>query len=206
MPNFKICGALATLSLVTRTEKPSGGLLIAVSMPIVPPAPVRFSITICWPIARDTGSPTRRATKSSPPPGASGTMKRTGRLGHVASVVPCARAAFGPCGARVIPPSSAMPPAAARLINVRRSILGNSFPHRFFESILHFDVGLRNDLAEFLGLRRNELAILRRGHDPQHDALRVQRLRDRAVAQSRHYDVIEARDDRARRGGGREQP
>src|SRR6516162_7083807 len=177
MPNFKICGALATLSLVTRTEKPSGGLLIAVSMPIVPPAPVRFSITICWPIARDTGSPTRRATKSSPPPGASGTMKRTGRLGHVASVVPCARAAFGPCGARVIPPSSAMPPAAARLINVRRSILGNSFPHRFFESILHFDVGLR-----------------------------VQRWRDRPVAQSRYYDVIEARDDRARRGGGREQP
>src|SRR5207342_1617696 len=32
-------------------------------MPIVPPAPVRFSITIWWPIARDTDSPTTRATK-----------------------------------------------------------------------------------------------------------------------------------------------
>src|SRR6516162_1746511 len=95
-------------------------------MPMVPPAPVRFSITICWPIARDTDSPTTRATKSSPPPGASGTMKRTGRLGHVVSVAPCARAASGPCGAWAISPSSAMPAAAARLINVRRSILGNS--------------------------------------------------------------------------------
>src|SRR5262245_23019709 len=27
-------------------------------MPMVPPAPVRFSMTTCWPIARDTGSPT----------------------------------------------------------------------------------------------------------------------------------------------------
>src|SRR6516162_1269829 len=175
-------------------------------MPIVPPAPVRFSITICWPIARDTGSPTTRATKSRPPPGASGTMNRTGR-GHAASVAPCARAAFGPCGAWAIPPSSAMPPAPARLINVRRSILGNSFsPSCSLKSILHFDVGLRNDLAEFLRLRRNELAVLRRSHDPRHNALRVQRLRDRPVAQGRHYDAIEARDDRARRGGGREQP
>src|SRR5262245_18846911 len=37
-------------------------------MPMVPPAPVRFSMTICWPIERDIVSPTTRATKSSPPP------------------------------------------------------------------------------------------------------------------------------------------
>src|SRR5262249_30094972 len=85
--------------------------------------------------------------------------------------------------------------------------LGQFFPPiGSLKSILHFGVGLRNDLAEFLGLRCNELAILRGGHDPRHDALRVQRLRDRPVAPSRRYDVIEARDDRARRGGGREQP
>src|SRR5262249_56660299 len=142
-------------------------------MPMVPPAPVRFSITICWPIARDIDSPTTRATKSSPPPGASGTMKRTGRLGHAVSVVPCARAAFGPCGAWAIPPSSAMPPA--RAFDKRPPLdLGQFFlPGVFLESILHFDVGLRNDLAEFLRLGRNELAVLRRSHDPRHNALGV---------------------------------
>src|SRR2546430_1208273 len=65
-----------------RTEYPSGGLFIAVSMPIVPPAPVRFSITTCWPSSRDICSPITRATKSSPPPAASGTMNRTGRFGQ----------------------------------------------------------------------------------------------------------------------------
>src|SRR6266516_438497 len=174
-------------------------------MPMVPPAPVRFSMTTCWPIARDTGSPTTRATKSRPPPGASGTMKRTGRLGHAASDVPCARAGFGPCGAWAIPPSSAMPPAAARLMNVRRSMLGNLSSPSLFESILHFDVGLRNDLAEFLGLRCNERAVLRRRQDARHDALHLQLPGDRLVAQARRHDLIEARDDRLRHGGGREQ-
>ena len=46
-----------------------------------PPAPVLFSITICWPSARDTGSPVNRARKSVPPPAASMTTTRTGRLG-----------------------------------------------------------------------------------------------------------------------------
>ena len=55
--------------------------------------------------------------------------------------------------------------------------LGQFFlPVVFFESILHFDVGLRNDLAEFLRLRRNEHAVLRRSHDAWHDALGVQHL------------------------------
>src|SRR6185369_93420 len=63
-------------------------------MPIVPPAPVRFSITTCWPISRATRSPTTRATKSSPPPAASGTMNRTGRFGQLpSSARPCAPAA-----------------------------------------------------------------------------------------------------------------
>ena len=50
------------------------------------------------------------------------------------------------------------------------------------------------------------IVVLRRSHDARHDALGVQRLGDRPVAQARHHDLVEARDDRARRGGGREQP
>src|SRR5437588_7699714 len=76
-------------------------------MPIVPPAPVRFSMNTCWPSPRETYSPTSRATKSSPPPAANGTMKRTGRFGQS-----CARAT---CGA-----NSAV--AAMPLMKVRRRI------------------------------------------------------------------------------------
>ncbi|OLB79101.1 MAG: hypothetical protein AUI16_02060 [Alphaproteobacteria bacterium 13_2_20CM_2_64_7] len=93
-------------------------------MPIVPPAPVRFSMTICWLIARDIASPTTRATKSSPPPGASGTMKRTGRLGHSVSEdrAACARAALGRSAPCTTPPRSATAPPAALLIKVRLSM------------------------------------------------------------------------------------
>src|SRR5262245_24295088 len=95
-------------------------------MPIVPPAPVRFSMTICWPIARVIASPTTRATKSSPPPGASGTMKRTGRLGHSSDAgVGCARVVLGESRTGATPPSNASPPAAVRVMNVRRSIFDN---------------------------------------------------------------------------------
>jgi hypothetical protein len=50
-------------------------------MPIVPPAPVRFSTTTVWPSVRDSTSPTWRAMKSIAPPGASGTMNRIVLLG-----------------------------------------------------------------------------------------------------------------------------
>src|ERR1043165_7830829 len=61
------------------------------SMPMVPPAPpVRFSTRNCWPSWRETFSPTSRAMKSSPPPAARCTMKRTGWFGQS-----CARAMCG---------------------------------------------------------------------------------------------------------------
>ena len=50
-------------------------------MPMVPPAPVRFSTTICCPSPRDTYSPVSRARKSVPPPAASITTTRTWRFG-----------------------------------------------------------------------------------------------------------------------------
>jgi hypothetical protein len=58
--------------------------------------------------------------KSMAPPGASGTMKRTGRFGH--SAAPWARAAPAP--------AMASPVAAAPLMNPRRAILLMSLPHK----------------------------------------------------------------------------
>src|SRR5262245_23108729 len=88
-------------------------------MPIVPPAPVRFSITTCWPIARDIVSAVTRATKSRPPPGAKGTMKRIGRLGQAWSTCPWARALGNP--------TTATHAAKARSMRQRRSILSMLF-------------------------------------------------------------------------------
>src|SRR5215831_8629925 len=90
-------------------------------MPMVPPAPVRFSITTCWPIDRDIGSAVTRATKSSPPPAASGTMKRIGRFGQA-----------GSAGWARAPSAAAMPAISAPLMMVRRSISRMLLLPRFF--------------------------------------------------------------------------
>ena len=45
-------------------------------MPVVPPAPATFSITICCPSVRDMCSPTMRAMMSVGPPAANGTIMR----------------------------------------------------------------------------------------------------------------------------------
>ena len=50
-------------------------------MPVVPPAPATFSITICWPSVRDMCSATMRATTSVGPPAANGTTMVIGRSG-----------------------------------------------------------------------------------------------------------------------------
>ena len=55
---------------------------MAASMPMVPPAPVRFSTTTCCPMVNVMRSPIARAMKSIAPPGASGTMNRTGLFGQ----------------------------------------------------------------------------------------------------------------------------
>src|SRR5688572_17114688 len=53
------------------------------SAPIVPVAPPRFSITTDWPHASPSFCPTMRAWMSSGPPGANGTIMRTGLAGEV---------------------------------------------------------------------------------------------------------------------------
>jgi hypothetical protein len=45
------------------------------------PAPARFSITIDWPSARESGSAIARDTKSAAPPGAKPTTSLIGRAG-----------------------------------------------------------------------------------------------------------------------------
>src|SRR3954467_4467636 len=54
-------------------------------MPVamVPPAPARLSTTTAWPKSSASRAPTKRATRSTDPPGANGTSMRTGRVGYV---------------------------------------------------------------------------------------------------------------------------
>src|SRR5216684_2929622 len=67
---------------------PSGVACAARVVPVVPPAPVTFSTTTCWPSVRDMWSPTMRATTSVGPPAAKGTMRVMGRSGYAACAVP----------------------------------------------------------------------------------------------------------------------
>src|SRR5688500_12468726 len=54
-----------------------------------PPAPPRLSTTNCWPRYSDSLFENTRAVMSLPPPGANGTMTRTGFVGYFcASTVP----------------------------------------------------------------------------------------------------------------------
>ena len=52
-------------------------------MPVVPPAPTTFSITMVWPSVFDMWSVTMRAMTSVGPPAANGTMTVIGRVGIV---------------------------------------------------------------------------------------------------------------------------
>src|SRR5216117_1553803 len=55
---------------------------------MLPPAPARFSTTNCWPRVSLSFAPTILAMMSTGPPGAKGTMTRTGLFGQ-----PCAKQA-----------------------------------------------------------------------------------------------------------------
>ena len=52
-----------------------------IGIDVVLPAPGRLSTRNCWPIALLRGGEMARAMKSEPPPGANGTMMRTGLVG-----------------------------------------------------------------------------------------------------------------------------
>src|ERR687896_2032762 len=88
---------------------PSGVAFEAISVPMVAPAPGRFSMTIAWPRRPLNFSPTVRATMSTPPPGGKGAMNRIGLVGY------CAAAAA----------AKATKPAATA---IRRTTIGTGFP------------------------------------------------------------------------------
>src|SRR5512137_958760 len=70
------------------TVLPSGGDCATACVPIMPPAPPRFSITTWVPSASPIAGAAMRLTMSTEPPGGKGTTMRSGRRS-------CARAATG---------------------------------------------------------------------------------------------------------------
>src|ERR1700674_2059493 len=88
---------------------PSEALLATARVAMVPPAPPRFSTTICWPIDLLILSATMRPSASLPPPGGNGMTRVTGRVGYAWAV-----AAPGVSDQAVAP--------ATRTMNARRLI------------------------------------------------------------------------------------
>ena len=72
---------MVSVLAVINSVYPSGAERPAASMPIMLPAPGRFSTKNCWPIDCDKCCASTRAEMSVPPPGADGTMIFTGREG-----------------------------------------------------------------------------------------------------------------------------
>ena len=83
-------GLTAWVSNTISQVLPSGGALATTALPVLPEAPVRFSITIVAPRRCDRPACARRATASTEPPGGNGTTIRIGPEGQL-----CARAASG---------------------------------------------------------------------------------------------------------------
>src|SRR5712691_1801213 len=83
---------------------PSGGAFATRPEPIVPPAPVTFSTTTCWPKIFDIGPATSRATVSDGPPAWNGATMVTNRVGKS-----CARAPGAPASCSAAPSAAARP-------------------------------------------------------------------------------------------------
>src|SRR5437868_1054646 len=58
--------------------EPSAGAFTSAAVPVMLPAPGRFSITSGWPSALESDGPTARVTASMPAPGDEVTMMRSG--------------------------------------------------------------------------------------------------------------------------------
>ena len=109
---------------------PSGGARTTSSVPTLLPAPGRFSTTNCWPSRSESHWPTKRATMSVDPPGANGTIKRTGRVGYV-----CPFAMSGTTGRAAAPAARCRNRRRGSLMVLsQRSFCGTSLPVPFANS------------------------------------------------------------------------
>src|SRR6516164_4043987 len=84
---LRLAATVCVLAVAMPIVSPSGAALATASAPILPLAPVRFSITICWPSRWLSFCATMRAMISVLLPAGKGTTKRTGRSGHPSSPV-----------------------------------------------------------------------------------------------------------------------
>jgi hypothetical protein len=78
---------IAAAAAAMTKAPPSGAARATASMPMLPPAPVRFSTTAPTPVAAWMAWATKRAARSDAPPGVKGETMRTGPAGQG-----CARA------------------------------------------------------------------------------------------------------------------
>lgn len=88
---------------------PSAGALTTASVPRMPAAPARLSMTTGWPTRLARASPMVRAMMSVAPPALKGTTTRMGLVGHAAGLPACARALVAPVASRLVPPMAASP-------------------------------------------------------------------------------------------------
>src|ERR1700694_5018035 len=126
--------------------EPSGVALTAVSTPTVSPPPAGLSTTTNLPNDSASFCAIRRADASVPPPGANGTMRRTGLAGYVAG---CADTCTEAAAARTANPSLAktnVDSSDAERVFSNRAFMGQSYI-----SNLHEDPGKSMQLRMELG-------------------------------------------------------
>src|SRR6516162_4151442 len=92
-------GLTAWVSNTSRNVVPSGGDVTAACVPIAPPAPARFSMTIVVLRSAWSSGWTRRAIWSVVPPGGNGTMNRIGLAGPLWASYLLIVTSFGGLGA-----------------------------------------------------------------------------------------------------------
>ena len=84
----RACATPWLLLFASNRVCPSGADFAAMALPSTFPAPGRLSTTTGWPSLSVNRAPTSRATKSTPPPGVTGTMSRMVRVGYVCAHAP----------------------------------------------------------------------------------------------------------------------
>src|SRR5436853_5599174 len=184
----------------TSSVYPSGAALATASPATTPLAPTRFSTTTGSPSVSLRRAAMRRPTRSGPPPGGTGTSKRTGFEGYCAAASDAKRAtltARNPLRTRSIPGRSnpieiVLPHEQVGLAGLDRGVfhaqLPREFLHRAPARVRVLDVGLGVQLEELkLVLRQPEQLPPAQPLDAEPAALSEQ-----PAAVARHIDALGA--------------